>query len=447
MNTRPHNSRLVTYSRAKRTLLHDDTQSIKRRRVEIVEVHSDDDAGTLPREPDSPEPAVVSSSPRSECLFSDITPLDGQIHASTPASSPPPFTSGVNPPVQQQDLRQEKKRPAADFFLHIHAKSVKKPRQAPMKKPLVQMQLNLGQPFQKRCRTCGMEFVPSNVEDAELHRKFHSQSAEGVFVGKDFLRKAEGWRGVEWTGKDGTDRIVSITRHRKCQSARQQVVPVLNVAQAELGAVDIPTNLLWSLCGTALSSSGDDKEQTSERRIHSKYGSIHDRYKIYLYIHGTRSVGLCLAERIKTAYKVMDEPPEIWNGTSGDSKQNLAEDEKQGHGDGSIERDPDRPIRIGEDADQVQMGISRIWVSSSCRQKGIASAMLDCASRTFCDGTIIPKEEIAFSQPTQSGARLARRWFGVKSGWHVYADCNTITECKDGVWYSRRDDEDDGSTQ
>jgi N-acetyltransferase len=34
----------------------------------------------------------------------------------------------------------------------------------------------------------------------------------------------------------------------------------------------------------------------------------------------------------------------------------------------------------------------------------------------------IAMEMIAFSQPTESGARLARKWFGKESGWHVYAE-------------------------
>jgi len=34
----------------------------------------------------------------------------------------------------------------------------------------------------------------------------------------------------------------------------------------------------------------------------------------------------------------------------------------------------------------------------------------------------VPKGMVAFSQPTESGARLAREWFGMQSGWSVYVD-------------------------
>jgi len=32
------------------------------------------------------------------------------------------------------------------------------------------------------------------------------------------------------------------------------------------------------------------------------------------------------------------------------------------------------------------------------------------------------KEAVAFSQPTEAGARLARRWFGKLYGWGVYVE-------------------------
>jgi hypothetical protein len=35
---------------------------------------------------------------------------------------------------------------------------------------------------------------------------------------------------------------------------------------------------------------------------------------------------------------------------------------------------------------------------------------------------IVDKERVAFSQPTESGGNLARKWFGRQSGWHVYID-------------------------
>jgi N-acetyltransferase len=66
------------------------------------------------------------------------------------------------------------------------------------------------------------------------------------------------------------------------------------------------------------------------------------------------------------------------------------------------------------------MGISRIWVSKCARKQGIAKRLLRFAAKRFIYHFNIPKEQIAFSQPTESGTRLARKWFGKESGWLVY---------------------------
>lgn len=49
---------------------------------------------------------------------------------------------------------------------------------------------------------------------------------------------------MEWHGKDGKNRVVSISRYLGYRSGRPYVTPVLDVAQAELSAVMIPYNLL-----------------------------------------------------------------------------------------------------------------------------------------------------------------------------------------------------------
>ncbi|MGH0145151.1 UNVERIFIED_CONTAM: hypothetical protein FKN15_025063 [Acipenser sinensis] len=57
-------------------------------------------------------------------------------------------------------------------------------------------------------------------------------------------------------------------------------------------------------------------------------------------------------------------------------------------------------------------GISRIWVFSLMRRKGIASRLLDCLRSTFIYGSYLSKEEIAFSDPTPDGKLFATRYFG-----------------------------------
>jgi N-acetyltransferase len=70
----------------------------------------------------------------------------------------------------------------------------------------------------------------------------------------------------------------------------------------------------------------------------------------------------------------------------------------------------------------VLMGISRIWVSKQFRKKGLARTLLDCARGNFMYGLTVEKRQTAFSQPTESGGKLARRYFGCEAGWHVYME-------------------------
>jgi len=379
------------------------------------------------------ENTTGTSTPPSVCLTSDPTDSSNEdapdsVSGLTPPSSPPPMLPAVGSEVEgKANIPVER-----DALAKIERRATNAPR-----KRLVQMQLNLGQPFQKRCKTCSMEYVPSNTEDAALHNRFHARIVDGVHVGRDFVKRAESWGGIEWHGKDGLDRIVCVTRDQRCRSGRQHVMSVLDVAQKELGAVDIPYNLLWSRCHTDLTCSSCTEAQGAGAQADPDR-ACRDRYKVYLYIHGTKCVGLCLVERIHEAHKVLaiaqaghdlegPEEKKAWRSSMKESRNSNSGQEE--------------PIAVSEDADDARMGVSRIWVSFSFRNKGVATALLDCASKTFCKKQTTRKELIAFSQPTQSGARLARRWFGKSHDWHVYRDCNIIMELEHDDWISRRGDE------
>jgi N-acetyltransferase len=118
-----------------------------------------------------------------------------------------------------------------------------------------------------------------------------------------------------------------------------------------------------------------------------------------------------------------------------------------------------QPIKLSEGTTPAVLGISRIWTSASHRHQKIARRLLDVAyvadnvqvaERTSVDAEIrpqpdmqngnheqlkaqtshvmppVPKLEnfdgVAFSQPTETGTRLARKWFGKTFGWKVYVD-------------------------
>ncbi len=79
-------------------------------------------------------------------------------------------------------------------------------------------------------------------------------------------------------------------------------------------------------------------------------------------------------------------------------------------------------ISISAASEPAIMGVSRIWTSNQHRKQGVATKLLDTARANFLYGLTVEKKNVAFSQPTESGGKLAKRWFGCGAGWHVYID-------------------------
>eukprot|EP01080_Neovahlkampfia_damariscottae_P010185 gene10185-2604_t len=67
-------------------------------------------------------------------------------------------------------------------------------------------------------------------------------------------------------------------------------------------------------------------------------------------------------------------------------------------------------ISIEDKVNNILLGVSRIWVHTSQRRKGIAKELLDVASYHFIDGYPISKNEIAFSQTTNDGKLFAQSY-------------------------------------
>ncbi|KAK0650340.1 hypothetical protein DIS24_g6962 [Lasiodiplodia hormozganensis] len=379
--------------------------------------------------------------------------------ASSPASSPtipPPAPSGKSNGGKGRDNKQQPQR------------------------RLTQLQLDLGvTPVQRTCKTCGMAYVPSNAEDAALHKRFHAMNVGGVDVGKGFFLSRSGGGGggeVVWEkGVDG-DFVVAVGRRGKA-AAKTRVRKVLEVVERELGAVEIPEDELWGQVvveGEAAAKGARKEEGTrdgqktdvddgvepkpqraaksnknSQSRARGEAVTRADRFKAYLYIRGSKCIGLCLAERITEAHRVVAPPNDSSNLSkstdvattedSGDQKD--SKDTTQQHTDTPSNQHSTRTpptttpgtLTTSPTTHPADLGISRIWVSSSHRRHGIAIALLDAVARDFCayrceeydangdkNGKRLPKERIAFSQPTDGGARLARKWFRAETGWSVY---------------------------
>jgi hypothetical protein len=255
------------------------------------------------------------------------------------------------------------------------------------------MQLDLVGQHRKACKTCGMEYIPSNAEDAALHRKFHAMNFGGVDFTKsvtDRMRQKQ-----IWSGGDGS--FIAVVGRRDALVLRNKASDVLKVVNTELAAVSIADEELWSqTVPTSISAKASDTEKEAP--------ALGDRYKVYMYVLGQKCVGACLAERIQEAYTVLDQ------GDTNEQAKTLSAETQSSS------------ISISTAASPAILGISRIWTSKQSRGRGLAKRLLDSARSDFLYGLTIDKEMVAFSQPTESGGKLARKWFGCQAGWHVYID-------------------------
>ncbi|KAL8868939.1 MAG: hypothetical protein Q9174_004647, partial [Haloplaca sp. 1 TL-2023] len=373
----------------------------------------DCDPDNLDSENRQPSSSTVPSSPPPAGLddFSDVPAPKGGDTDSPPSSPPPCLPSpkaAVTKPAfsflkRKRSSRHNDGAESASEPLTDMAPNIQTDPPRPSKRTrLTQMQIDLGGEVQKTCKTCGMEYIPSNREDAALHKEFHAMNLGGVEVGKRFqtskdMKKAYP-RDKKWL--NAAEDMVVVDR-KSPQWARNKVRKILEVVNMELGSAEIRDEELWAASPVQPESVG---HSTKKKKGNDEPEKMGDRFKAFLHIDGEKCVGLCLVEKISGAKKVVD------------SESN--EVQKRANEPGLRSSS----ICVSKKLGIALLGIARIWTSKSHRGRGIAQDLLDAARVNFFYGVEIKKEMVAFSQPTESGGRLAQRWYGQKSDWLVYGE-------------------------
>ncbi|MCJ1442521.1 MAG: N-acetyltransferase O1 (Establishment of cohesion protein 1) [Stictis urceolatum] len=372
-----------------------------------------------PHSSNSAEP----SSPISRAIFSEPSNSE-RTHptSASPPSSPPPAPQAQHPPKPHSQPQSESKRasspplktrkPTFSFLKRKRSIPTDAPTDAPLSETtantprrfspshppakrtrLTQMQLDLGGSTQRTCRDCGMEYVPSSREDAKLHGEFHAKNLGGVDMGAGFAKET---RVVErW----GFGEVVSCVEGLSAVWVQKRVGRVMDVVRADLGSAEIPEEEMWGR-----RKGGDKNRGEREGKEEEGEEGQEQRYKVFLYLAGDKCVGLCLAERIRHAEKVLKREEEKGEEIRPGARSSC--------------------VRTETSIEPMLLGISRVWVSKSHRRKGIAQTLLDSARNNFFFGIQVPKKMVAFSQPTESGGYLAESWYGEEAGWHVYRESN-----------------------
>lgn len=282
-----------------------------------------------------------------------------------------------------------------------------------------------------------MEYIQSSAEDRKLHDKYHKQNTEGYDVGKDFVQKT--YPSGKFKGVKNGDTICRLNwGDRPARKRRGQAV--LEIVQRDLGAVEIPEDTVWK-----------------------PNAELEFDWQAYLYVRGSKCIGFLLIHKIKEAYRVVepvdlnvehkarDERKVVGLGKARDALKSRQEAEAK-----KLEELSKRPIELSQDLEPAVLGVSRIWTSAAHRQQQIARKLLDTAvadhnaraahsEKVDAESKIrsdregegfnemtrhlfskAPKveslDDVAFSQLTEAGTGLARKWFGKMFGWKVYMD-------------------------
>ena len=331
---------------------------------------------------------------------------DEESELSSPPSSPP---EALAPPIPNTHKPAfsflKRKRSTNDCnsaplpLSERNANVQKSPQLRTSKRALTQMQIDLGGDTRKLCKICGMEYIPSVKEDSTLHKDFCSMNVAGVELGKLFL-KDETLRHLVVQRSCGEEQGQVLAVNRKSSlSVKTKVKKVLEVVNAEMSAAEIRDETLWEPQKPDITGKQTIDKRKNTVQYHEK---VMGRFKAFLYLVGDRCIGFCLAEKITNAFCVVNEHTGFKND------------------DDFIPSLKGSSISVSRTASVALLGIARIWTCKSHRKRGVAVELLNVARNNFFYGVQVPKNLIAFSQPTESGGRLAERWFEANTGWHVY---------------------------
>ncbi|KAB7501269.1 N-acetyltransferase ESCO2 [Armadillidium nasatum] len=116
----------------------------------------------------------------------------------------------------------------------------------------------------------------------------------------------------------------------------------------------------------------------------------------YLYILDKQVVGVLIAESIEKAYKVI----QIENVESQKAKEDPNSDKFLSN----------KLICCSKTPTKVSFGISRIWVLSSYRGKGIAAKLVDAMRGNSISWCYLKVDDFAFSDPTPNGIKFACKY-------------------------------------
>ncbi|MBW0529957.1 hypothetical protein O181_069672 [Austropuccinia psidii MF-1] len=270
------------------------------------------------------------------------------------------------------------------------------------KQAFSQLVLDLSnRPSTQICKECGMSYVIGVSEDVELHKKHHKQVVGGLEWAFDEDPKSE--CKVVWRNEAeiNDERIVKLSldpMSLKKAKYKHQVEKILSMVNYSLGAQELSfkqlqASSLYLFIGDPQSPSKSNSQVNKRLKLNPKT------------TRKTKSVvkAVCIAARIEQAFSIV--------------KRTVPSDRDS--------NESQRLLRFGDAASELYcspkpqkalLGIHRIWTSPNHRRLGLAKKLLNSVAMTCIYNLPIQQHQdrrklIAFSQPSESGMKLAMNWF------------------------------------
>ncbi|KAK3516347.1 hypothetical protein QTP70_009403 [Hemibagrus guttatus] len=328
-----------------------------------------EDNTTVTRKPHSPIKSLISTTEHQDTSAdpgSDMVLNISEISASNNSSCSDNETSAMYPIFGSR--RSQKKRglssplncstPSAGTpSLLVKERSSRRKKERKKQNDDDQLIIDAGQKQfgATMCNSCGMLYSTDSPEDNFQHTQFHQRFLDTI--------KFVGWKKERVVAEFWDGKIILVLPDDP-KYATKKAEDVRRIADSELGFQQV--NL------------------SSPRAA-----------KTYLFINSDKMVVGCLvAEPIRQAFRVLAQPER--------PKDMTKEDFMEHHRAWCCSTVPEKAI----------CGVSRIWVFSLMRRKGIATRLIDTVRGSFMYGSPLSKDEIAFSDPTPDGKLFATKYCG-----------------------------------
>lgn len=254
-----------------------------------------------------------------------------------------------------------------------------------------QLFLDLGQKSfgHVTCATCGLLYAKGEREDERTHAAYHaahveaegsapSDAVSNVSDGKFGIACPRRWgfESAAWHSPDGSEWVVVCGRR---DHAKRRAVALKIAAHVE--------RTLGMRAGWALEN---------------------EKAKMFVRVAGDRAVGALIAEPVSGAFRTVPE-------TRGDAIQHERENAERENAN-AFREDFRSITRRGDTRERATLGVRALWTHPARRRRGVASQLLDTARHVMTAGYVSGERECAFTQPTDSGKRFARKACGREDG-------------------------------